>query len=112
MICNTCNSYLSTEKCKLCNKAAEGKKVIKIRKMSKSLAAKTTIYKRLRIEFLKDKRCAVYPYLRATEVHHAKGRNSYLNDVGTWVAVSREGHIKIESNPNWAREKGFTKSRL
>lgn len=27
-------------------------------------------------------------------------------------AVSMEGHQKIELNPNWARENGFTKSRL
>jgi len=57
-------------------------------------------------------RCAVYPEKRATEVHHKRGRGKFLNDVSTWLAVSREGHERIEANPLWARDNGFSESRL
>ena len=113
MICTTCHTYNSTQNCKVCRVITEVKKPTKIRRQSKRLEAKTRVYNRLRIELLKmNPRCAVYPHLRATEIHHSRGRNIYLNDVSTWVAVSHEGHQRIEMNPNWSRENGFTKSRL
>ena len=113
MNCTTCNTYLSTDNCKVCGVITEAKKPIKIRRLSKRLEAKTRLYNRLRIEFLKvNPWCAVYPEKMATQIHHSRGRGIYLNDLSTWVAVSMEAHQRIELNPNWARENGFTKSRL
>ena len=113
MNCTTCNTYLSTQNCKVCGVITETKKPIKIRRMSKRLETITRVYNRLRIQFLKlNPRCAVYPNLRATECHHSRGRGVHLNNMSTWVAVSQEGHKKIELNPKWARENGFAKSRL
>lgn len=113
MICTTCNTHLSTQNCKLCGVITEAKKPYKIRRLSKRLEAKTRVYNRLRIEFLEaNPWCAVFPEKRATTVHHPKGRGIYLNDVSLWVPASMEGHTKIELNPEWARENGFTQSRL
>lgn len=48
-----------------------------------------------------------------TEVHHKKGRTgSLFLDERYWLAVSREGHIQIENNPEWAKEKGYSLDRL
>lgn len=45
---------------------------------------------------------------RSTEVHHVNGRNgsNYL-DTGTWMAVCRESHERIEQNKSWARANGY-----
>ena len=90
-------------------------KIVKIRPMSKKLSKEREIYRKLRIEFLsrfENKFCAVYPDLLATEVHHMRGRGKFLNDISTWLAVSRDGHLWIEAHPALSRERGFTKSRL
>lgn len=83
--------------------------------MSKKLSKERKIYRELRIPFLErieNMFCAVYPNLRATEIHHMRGRGKYLNDTSTWLAVSRPGHEWIENNPKLSRERGFTKSRI
>lgn len=87
----------------------------KIKPMSKKLSKERSEYRRLREEFLKRPEnlfCAVYPHLPSSEVHHSRGRGKYLNDVSTWLAVSREGHNWIEANPALSRERGFSMSRL
>jgi len=62
--------------------------------------------------FLEGKRCPITGGI-ATEVHHMKGREGVmLLDTKYWLAVSREGHVKIELNPEWAKEMGFSVSRL
>lgn len=77
-------------------------------------------------EWLRGKRCAVYPTLSAKEVHHRKGReiNAYADDWARengvsllmdkrfWLPVSRVGHAMIEAKPEWAKEKGFSLDRL
>ena len=64
--------------------------------------------------FIKGKKCVVFPEKDATEVHHQKGRATIelLLDKDFWLPVSRDGHIKIEMNPEWAKEQGFSFSRL
>lgn len=53
--------------------------------------------------------CAVFPWLRATEIHHKKGRiGKLLTDERYFLAVSPEGHRKIENNPEWAYEMGYS----
>ena len=52
-------------------------------------------------------------YCQASEVHHKRGRiGKYLTDTRYFLAVCREAHDKIENNPSWAREKGYSESRL
>lgn len=105
------HQYLRTDK-----KPKTPKQKKSIPKVSKKLASKQRIYSKLRIEFLsrpENTMCAVYPYLRATEIHHMQGRaGELLNDTSTWLAVSRIGHIWIEENPLLAKERGFSMDRL
>ena len=83
-----------------------------ITKVSKKRREKSKEYNTLRAVFLKGKRCAVFPEKQATEVHHKAGRTGKLYlDVRYWLAVSREGHRKIEENPEWAKEKGYSLER-
>ena len=43
-----------------------------------------------------------------TEIHHTNGReNERLLDRKYWIAVSREGHLFIHSNPKEARQNGW-----
>ncbi len=50
---------------------------------------------------------------RTTDIHHKKGRiESLLLDTRYWLAVSRNGHREIEENPDWAKEQGYSLSRL
>lgn len=91
-------------------------KPVKIKPISKKLAKERKTYKELRLEFL-DKPgnlfCAVYPDLRATEVHHMIGREGKrLNDTKYWLAVSRQGHEWIENFPELAKQRGYSQSRL
>lgn len=68
-----------------------------------------------RLQFLSqpgNQRCPVTGQ-RATEVHHMKGRiGNLLLDTKFWLAVSRDGHKKIEENPDWAKENGFSLNRI
>lgn len=49
----------------------------------------------------------------STDVHHKAGRvgDNYLK-VGTWLAVCRNCHGWIETNPEAAKELGLSESRL
>lgn len=84
-------------------------------------------YEKAREEFFSDplnKFCRVFPGKLATEVHHKKGRNGYadkwakdndiplLIDKRYFLPVSRDGHNKIEKNPDWAYALGYSQSRL
>jgi len=49
----------------------------------------------------------------ATEVHHKKGRiGKLLTDIRYFLGVCRECHNKIELEPNWAKENGYSLNRL
>lgn len=72
-------------------------------------------YNRLRLEFLNKNENQICPITggKTTEIHHKKGRiGKLLNDTRYWIALSREGHIKVELNPKWAKEYGYSLSRL
>lgn len=50
---------------------------------------------------------------KATEdIHHRKGRNTFLLDVSTFLPVCRSCHNYIEAHPKEAKEKGWSESRL
>ena len=49
----------------------------------------------------------------ATDIHHMRGRSgAQLNEETDFLATCREDHIYIEDHPDWARAKGYTRSRL
>jgi len=71
------------------------------------IAAQTTQYARDRLHFLNTHRkCAVFPALNATDIHHSRGRlGPLLLDQRFWIPVSRAGHIWIDTNRDAARQK-------
>ena len=49
----------------------------------------------------------------ATEVHHKKGRiGKLLTNISYFLGVCRECHNKIELQPLWAKENGYSLNRL
>lgn len=83
-------------------------------------------YRKIRDPFMRDpknKFCPVTGQL-TTDVHHKKGKIGYadewarindiplLLDVRFFLAVSRKGHEKIETNPEWAKKNGYSIDRL
>lgn len=89
------------------------KKQAKIKPVSDKLSKELRMYSKLRKQFLiENPFCAVYPHLPATDIHHKKGRGKYLNDTSTWLAVSREGHTRIEMFPIEAKENGWSLRRI
>ena len=87
-----------------------------MRKVSKKMSKINSEYSKLRREFLLEHpvchasidRCSV----KATEVHHKRGRGKYHLDVNTWLPVCRNCHTYIELNPEDAIELGFSDSRM
>lgn len=107
--------YCRGHQWKRSDKKSKVNKPVRIKPMSKNLSKEREKYRKLRLEFLEkpdNMFCAVYPHLRADQIHHTRGRGKNLNKVETWLAVSDPGHKWIEENPKLARERGFTKSRL
>lgn len=97
-----------------------------IPKKSKKKTVEDLQYNVLRIEFLGKKENQKCPITGkpTTDIHHKKGRVGYADewardnkvsltlDTRYWVALSREGHKQVENNPEWAKENGYSLSRL
>lgn len=97
-----------------------------IKKVSDKLADRLKQYVIIKAKWLPGKMCCVFPDKVAIEPHHSAGRshNGYydewaeqndiplLLDVRWWKPVSREGHEKIENNPEWAKANGYSESRI
>lgn len=93
-----------------------------IRKVSVKQDKLNKIYSKLRIEFLSLPENQICPITKqqTTDVHHMMKRIGFADDwarennipliidVRFFLAVSREGHDKIENNPEWAYENGFS----
>lgn len=89
------------------------RKRIPVNKVSKKRQEENKIYKVKRAEFLKLHTICPITGGRTEDVHHVKGRTGTLFlDERYWLAVSREGHRKIEENPIWAKENGYSANRL
>jgi hypothetical protein len=86
-----------------------------MKKVSKKMSKINSEYSKLRREFLLEHpvchasidRCSV----KATEVHHKRGRGKYHLDISTWLPVCRNCHTYIELNPEDAIELGFSEKR-
>ena len=123
--CNCKRLIYSKKMCQSCywsdnKKKNEGKqKTIKefkpIPKISQKRKIENAKYIVLRIEFLGKKENSICPVTgeKTTEIHHKKGRvGSLFLDTKFWLGVSRNGHLKIENNPEWAKENGFSENRI
>lgn len=65
-------------------------------------------YIKAKRRFLAGKRCAVWPWKKAVDVHHVRGRaGNLLTDERFWLAVSRQAHERIHAHPAWARVRGW-----
>ena len=119
--------YNSLQKCRceLCrkNQKKSTKKPQKpIRKVSEKQKKLNKEYSKLRLEFLSLPENQICPItkLPTTDVHHKKGRKGYADDwarennipliidVRFFIGVSREGHNKIEDNPDWSYQNGYS----
>jgi hypothetical protein len=49
---------------------------------------------------------------KAVEIHHKRGHGEFFLDESTWIQVCRSCHSFAEINPVWAKENGFSESRL
>lgn len=114
MLCSK-GHLVSGDNCKLCGEVLRAKKVpVKgIKKTSPSMAEKKDKYKKVREDFLEaNPNCAVFPELKAEEVHHPKGRiGELLLDSSLWIPVSRVGHVWIHENELEAEKIGLMISR-
>lgn len=110
----TTDKYCSYE-CKRANTTVKPKKMYKIPHRSKKETKRLGEYYKLRADFLNLPENKICPVTGepTTDVHHKKGRTGdLLLDIRFWLAVSRTGHDKIESNPNWAKKMGYSLNRL
>jgi len=72
-------------------------------------------YKTVRIEYLMEHpNCEVKDCTnKTTEIHHMRGRSgARLNDKEDFLGTCRECHVYIELHPDWAKAKGYSRSRL
>lgn len=100
-----------------------GKPIPKVSKKKAVLDAKYTVKKIVYMGKPENKICPVTNQ-PTTDIHHKMGRVGFadswarinniplLLDERFWLAVSRDGHRQIEENPAWAKEQGYSLSRL
>ena len=89
------------------------KKKSRLKPISDKQAERLKEYRVVRDKFLKENptcwNCGSSP----TECHHGAGRiGNLLTDTKYFVALCRACHVKAELSPEWAKENGFSFSRL
>lgn len=86
-----------------------------INKVSKKMSKINSEYSKLRkIHLQTHSMCQAKVYncsLKATDIHHTKGRGKYHLDTSTWLSVCRSCHDWIERNPTEAKELGYSSTR-
>lgn len=93
----------------------EEKKQKPIAHFSKKREKKQREYRKIVKKFLsKNIRCQVKGCNKISEdVHHTRGRvGDLLTDERYFLAVCRDHHTLIECSPEWAKQKGYSQSRL
>jgi hypothetical protein len=95
-----------------CRRVKTVRKRVPVKKVSDKRAKLDKIYSAMRKVYLKQNPLCVCG-ARSEQVHHKLGRlgGNYLN-TSTWLAVCYPCHSKIEREPVWAKEKGYSGSRL
>jgi hypothetical protein len=91
-----------------------GNKPIKgLRKVSLKRGKENREYLKLRQLFLTaNPKCQVCREKKAVDVHHKRGRiGQLLTDIKHFLAVCRGCHTRIETNPLWAKEQGYSEQR-
>lgn len=87
-------------------------KIVKIKPISKKQSSRNNDYLKLRKQYFNEhlicECCQVRP---PTEIHHKRGRIG-SNLFEHFLAVCSDCHRKIEENPEWAKENGFSEGRL
>lgn len=84
-----------------------------IRRVSAKRSRENVLYLKAKLEYLNENPDCKCCGASATDVHHAKGRiGSLLTDKRYFVALCRVCHNRVEENPIWAKEHGYSKSRL
>lgn len=87
-----------------------------IKKQSDKTKAALQLYRKMRIEYLKQNpECEVGLSIcthKATEIHHMGGRGKELLVIHNWLAICRNCHTYITENSKEAIQKGFSISRL
>jgi hypothetical protein len=114
-LCASCNKFNRKSE-KVTVKDAEP-----IQKVSEKQKKLLSQYATLKKKFMLGTWCAYHgkPCL-PTDIHHAKGRIGFaddqeiplLIDVRYFVPLCREAHKFIEENPKYAKENGYSESRL
>ncbi len=111
-----CGYIFSGDFCDLCGKVFKPKKesVKAINKVGKRRSKEVVEYTNKKKKFLEENpRCSVFPRLKATTIHHKKGRlGSLFLDERYWLGVSMKGHRLIEDNPGWSYKMGYSLLRL
>jgi len=112
-VCASHNRRLRARQKKVIKKLTEPK-AKPIPKVSPKMAAALQIYSKKKKAWIEDKVCAVCGR-EAKVIHHKKGKSSIelLLDERFWLPVC-DGlcHYYIENQPNQAKEKGYSVSRL
>lgn len=106
--------------CAVCNdaekrfKKGKPKFVAPIAKNSEKRIKLDALYKIINTSFLKrNPVCQVKDCGKPSVcTHHKKGRGEYYLDERTFLATCFLCHRKIEENPDWAKEEGYSESRL
>lgn len=115
LISGFCKYHYWKKRSELKSKKPEKKQQKPIQKRSKKRQIEELKYQALRIEFLgkpENRKCPITGD-PTTDIHHKKGRiGSLLLDARYWIALSRKGHRFVEENPEWAKENGYSLSRL
>ncbi len=99
----------------------QSKEVKPMNKVSEKMSQNLNKYASIRAKFLLNRWCGVHgkPCI-PIEIHHVAGRIGFydekeiplLIDTRFFLAVCREAHEQIEMNPVWAKENGYSESRL
>lgn len=118
-ICVKCGKekyIFSKGRCKLCSQKSYSKPKAKkkyISPISKGQSERLSVYRKKRDRFMEaNPKCAVCGG-ESTDLHHMKGRvGKNLTDTSNFLAVCRPCHNKIEENPEWAKQNGYSKNRL
>lgn len=82
--------------------------------VSKKQAERLKEYRKVRDTYMKSKPiCECCKTKPSQDLHHTRGRvGKYLTDVSNFLAVCRPCHHRIETEPNWAKENNYSRSRL